>query len=221
MFFTLQSNMKFLGFQLIRITPVIIQAAVLNWFSWNSHGWWESTHGWNSLFLETISKENVPPKLVFWLSFSRYGLFWRKKFQNRIRYPIFHKKGHIYFCRPTPHSLKIGHAPLKLFFIDILENIVVFFEKIVKRKIFETSFPTRKVILIFVTKRPSLPKQSCSFTNDFLQFFQHKLKKIYEVLLLESILIRKKILWRINFVLIKFLLNTLLFEKLRNEFKNP
>ncbi len=42
---------------------------------------------------------------------------------------------------------------------------------------------------------------------------------IHEVLLLESILFRKKILWRINMVLIKFSLNVLLFEKLRNECK--
>ncbi len=36
-----------------------------------------------------------------------------------------------------------------------------------------------------------------------------------------SILIQKKILWRINFVLIKFSLNALLFEKSQNECKNP
>ncbi len=45
------------------------------------------------------------------------------------------------------------------------------------------------------------------------------MKNIYKVLLLESILIRKKILWRKNFVLIKFLLNGLLFEKSWNECK--
>ncbi len=46
--------------------------------------------------------------------------------------------------------------------------------------------------------------------------FECKLKIIYEVLLLESILNRKKILWRINFVLIKFSQNALLFQKSRN-----
>ncbi len=45
--------------------------------------------------------------------------------------------------------------------------------------------------------------------------FECKLKNMYEVILLESILIWKKILWRINFVLIKFLPNALLFQKLR------
>ncbi len=51
--------------------------------------------------------------------------------------------------------------------------------------------------------------------------FYCKLKNIHEVLLLESILIWKEILWRINFVLIKFSLNVLLFEKSWNECKNP
>ncbi len=51
--------------------------------------------------------------------------------------------------------------------------------------------------------------------------FYHKLKNIHAVLLLESILIQKKILWRINYVLTKFLLNALLFEKSRNKCKNP
>ncbi len=37
----------------------------------------------------------------------------------------------------------------------------------------------------------------------------------------ESILIRKKILWRINFVLIGFLVNASLFKKSQNEYKNP
>ncbi len=47
--------------------------------------------------------------------------------------------------------------------------------------------------------------------------FECKLKNIHEVLLLKSILIQKKILWIINFVLIKFSLNAILFGKLRNE----
>ncbi len=33
-----------------------IQWQVLNWFSWNSHAWCGSTHGWTLLFLETISQ---------------------------------------------------------------------------------------------------------------------------------------------------------------------
>ncbi len=59
------------------------------------------------------------------------------------------------------------------------------------------------------------------FLNGFPQFFQHKLKNIQEVFQLKSILISKKILWRINFVLIKFSPNALLSAKLENECKNP
>ncbi len=51
--------------------------------------------------------------------------------------------------------------------------------------------------------------------------FECKFKNIYEVLLLKSILVRKKILWRINFILIKFLISKLLLEKLQNECKKP
>ncbi len=51
--------------------------------------------------------------------------------------------------------------------------------------------------------------------------FECKLKNIHEVLLFESVLIRKKISRRINFVLIKFSLNALLFEKSWNKRKNP
>ncbi len=51
--------------------------------------------------------------------------------------------------------------------------------------------------------------------------FEHELKNIHEVLLLGSMFIRKKILWRINFVLIKFSPNVLFFVKLPNECKNP
>ncbi len=53
------------------------------------------------------------------------------------------------------------------------------------------------------------------------RIFECKLNNIHNVLLLENTLVWKKILWRINFVLIKFSLNALLFEKLRNECKSP
>ncbi len=50
--------------------------------------------------------------------------------------------------------------------------------------------------------------------------FEWKLKNVHKVLLLEMIFIWKKILWKNNFVLIKFLRNTLLFEKSWNKCKN-
>ncbi len=54
MFFNLHSKMTLLDFQLIIIITVTIQVAVFNRFSWNSHGWCESTLGWILFFLETI-----------------------------------------------------------------------------------------------------------------------------------------------------------------------
>ncbi len=72
----------------------------------------------------------------------------------------------------------------------------------------------KRLHLFSASDAPFPSKWSCPATNGFLQFFQRKLKNIHEVLLLKSTLVRKKILRRINFVLIKFLLNALLFEKL-------
>ncbi len=51
--------------------------------------------------------------------------------------------------------------------------------------------------------------------------FECKLKNIYEGFLLESILTREEILWRINFILIKFFLNKILLKKIQNECKKP
>ncbi len=55
MFFNLHFKMTLLDFQLIIIITVSIQVAVLNQFSWNSHGFCKSINGWTlSFFLETI-----------------------------------------------------------------------------------------------------------------------------------------------------------------------
>ncbi len=51
--------------------------------------------------------------------------------------------------------------------------------------------------------------------------FECKLKNVYEVFLLKRVLSRKEILWKINFILIKFFLNKILLEKVQNEFKKP
>ncbi len=44
---------------------------------------------------------------------------------------------------------------------------------------------------------------------------------MHKFFLIIIILNQKKILWRMNFVLIKFSPNALLFEKMQNEWKNP
>ncbi len=67
--------------ELIIIITVTIQVAVSNQFSWNPHGYYKSTHGWILLFWETIGPiepliwGKCAPKMVFWLSFNRYGDF--------------------------------------------------------------------------------------------------------------------------------------------------
>ncbi len=96
-----------------------------------------------------------------------------------------------------------------------------FFEKIVVWKIFKPNFLPTNLYWFLSPDTPFPSKWSSPPTNGFSQFFYHKVKNIHEVFLLESILIRKKILWRLNLLFTKFLLNTLLFEKVWNECKNP
>ncbi len=145
--------------------------------------------------------------------------FMRKKFQSCFWYPISHRKGHIYFCFPTPHSLKNGHDPKKFFsqlFWKILFFCCFFFflKKLFYEKYSKSHF-LQKSLYWFLLPDTSFPsKWSCTPTNGFSQFFQHKLKNICEVFQLESILIRNKILWGINLVLTKFSPNALLFVKL-------
>ncbi len=62
-------------------------------------------------------------------------------------------------------------------------------------------------------------KTAVSVSEGTSVIFECKLKNILKIFLLESILTRKKILWRINFILIKFLLNKILLEKIWNECK--
>ncbi len=62
----------------------------------------------------------------------------------------------------------------KLFFASILE--IFFFEKIIQWKIFKTSFPTKKVILILVTRRPLPLETPCPPIHGFSKFFQKMLR---------------------------------------------
>ncbi len=87
MFFNLHSKMTLLDFQLIIIITVTIQVAVLNRFSWNSHGWWGSIHGWTLLFLETISLiepliwGKCASKTGFLVFIQPYEIFYKKNFK--------------------------------------------------------------------------------------------------------------------------------------------
>ncbi len=179
--------------------------------------------------------ENVPPKLVFWLSFSRYGDFWGKHFKGRIRYPISHRKCYIHFCRLISHEK--WSCPTQNYFSLLFWKICIFFflkkflyEKYSKPHFLQKSscwflspdapFPSKWSCLPTNGFTPFPSKWSCLPTNGSLQFFQHKLKNICEVFRLESVLIWKKILRKINFILGKFSPNALFFKKLQNECKN-
>ncbi len=70
--------------------------------------------------------ENVPPKLVFWLSFSRYGGFWGKNLKAVFNTPFRHRKNYCHFCRRTYNSLKNGHVSQKSFFTGILDFFFFF-----------------------------------------------------------------------------------------------
>ncbi len=94
-------------------------------------------------------------------------------------------------------------------------------KKLLYEKYSKPHFLQKSLYWFLSPDTPFPSKWSCPLTNGFSQLFQHKLTNIREVFLLGSILIPKKILWRINFVLIKFLPNALLIEKLQNECKNP
>ncbi len=80
-----------------------------------------------------------------------------------------------------------------------------------------------KFIFIFVASHPLPPKMVMSSHKRFFIIFSTLIEEHlgHQVFLLESILICKKILWSINFVLIKFSPNATLCEKLQNNGKNP
>ncbi len=126
------------------------------------------TYGWTLLFLETIGPIEPQIRRKMCLQNQFFGCKWdgmgffEKKILKLYLVPHFlpppnWKKNYIHFCHPTtPRSLKNGRPSQKWLFAVILENIVFFFEKVGRWKIFKTLTPTKKVIWIFVA-RPSPP----------------------------------------------------------------
>ncbi len=124
-------------------------------------------------------------------------------------------------CNPDLNPIehvwdRLGRCIQKFFSEVILENIVFYVFLNCYMKNIQKLISYKKVNIDFCLQTSKWP---CPTTNGLSQFFQHKLKNIRKVFLLESLLIRKKILWRINFVLIKFSPNALLFQKLQDECK--
>ncbi len=153
----------------------------MRWFTKNFCGAYascRSAHRWPLLFLETIGPIEPPiwgkigpQNQFFWLSFNRYGTFLWKKLINCTRYSIPHRKGSTHFCRLTPTWPQKWSHHLKIIFRRYF-RMVFFFEKIVQWKIFKTSFPTKKVILIFVVRRPFSSKWPCPLIDGFSHVFR-------------------------------------------------
>ncbi len=120
--------------------------------------------------------ENAPPKWVFWLSFSGMVFFFFLNGKNLwavFGTPFPTEMVQLFVIRRI-RCLKNGHLHKKLFFAVILENTFCFFffEKIVQWKIFKTSFPTKKGILIFVNGRPSSQNGHVLSSIVFHNFFR-------------------------------------------------
>ncbi len=103
--------------------------------------------------------ENVPPKTSFSGLCWTEWVFLKKRTQKLYLVPHFPpKKLYSFLLSDAPFPQKWS-CPQKELFAVILENIV-FFEKVVKWKIFKTLMPTKKVTLILVARRPPPKKQS-------------------------------------------------------------
>ncbi len=155
------------------------------------------------------------PKTNFLAFLQLVGGFWEKNFKTVFGTPFLTEK-----VIPIPRKMVM---PSKNYFSQLFWKILFFFFffKLLHKKYSKPHFFQKNFYWFLSPDTPFPSKWPCLHTNGFSQFFQHKLKNIGEVLLLESMLIQRKILWRINFVLIQFSPNALLFEKLQNECKNP
>ncbi len=111
--FDRKSNITWRGF--IHLIYICIRSydtvAVLIRFSWNSHGWCGSTHGWTLLFLETITIGPIEPKIwpemcfqnrFFGFKSDGMEVFEKKNLKTVFRTPFTKKKGCINFYHPTP-----------------------------------------------------------------------------------------------------------------------
>ncbi len=85
---------------IIYVQEHTIQELVLNWFSWNSHAWYGSTHEWTLSFLETIGPVEPP--------------IWRKMYSQN-QFFGFHSAGMEFFMEKTYKQYLVPHSPLKRF----------------------------------------------------------------------------------------------------------
>ncbi len=132
MFFNLHWKITLLDFQLIIILTVAIQVAVLNRFSWNSLGWFGSTHGRTLYFLETIDPmepqiwgKMCPQNWFFGFHSAGTGVF-DEKISNPCS--VLHfllKRLHSFLSSNTPFSEKWTCSP-KHYFLRLFWKILFF-----------------------------------------------------------------------------------------------
>ncbi len=95
----------------------------------------------------------------------------RTKLKNCIQYPISQRKRLYLFLSSDAPLPQKWSCPPKIISRCCFEKYCFFFKKIVKWEILKTSTPTKKVILIFVARRPLPSKRSCPPTNGFFAVF--------------------------------------------------
>ncbi len=93
-----------------------------------------------------------PKTSFFGFKSADLGSFEKKTYKMYAVSHFLQKRLHLFLASDGPFFEKWSCLP-KIFFSVILENIA-FFRKIVKWKIFKTSFLTKKVILILVARHP-------------------------------------------------------------------
>ncbi len=119
----------------------------LNFFFWN-----------NRSNRTTDMRENVPPKLAFWPSISRYGGLWGKNFKAVFGNPFsIEEVIFIFVVRlPIPWKLAIPSQKKKNFswlFWKILFSFF-FLKKLLYEKYLKPHFLQKNFILLFVARHP-------------------------------------------------------------------
>ncbi len=174
---------------IIYVQEHTFQVVVLNWFSWNSHVWYRSTHRRILLFLETVGPIEPPiwgkicSQNQFFSFHSAPMEFFVKKIYKQYLVPPFPKEKvqHIFVVQRLLY-FKNGHAPQKLFFMVILKNMVSFFffffflKKLFNEKYFKPRFLQKRLYWFLSLDAPFPSKQPCPPTNDFSQFFQKMMR---------------------------------------------
>ncbi len=114
-----------------------------------------------------VSLQNFFPIFSKTVAFFGKIVKW-KTIQNLIS----HKKGYIHFCRQTSPSFKRDLGP-ETMVLPFFQKIQPFLKKLLKNKVFSTSFVIKKVTLTFCARR-LLSLKNCQrcLQNSFYSFLR-------------------------------------------------